>query len=88
VGFEPSIPTIKPLKTYAVDRRDTGIGNNKYKCPFVQAAELEISNAVRWAVLKSSVTMTTSLCTISFLYEYLAFDLWILQTSFLINRLT
>jgi len=74
-GFEPPIPGIKPLKTCVIDRRDTVIRNNKYKCPFFLDAEVEISNAVRWAVLKNSVT-TPSLCTLSFFFFF--FDLWIL----------
>jgi len=37
---------------------------------------------------KNSVTMTPPLCTVRFLYKYLAFDLWILQTNLLISRLT
>lgn len=72
------IPAIKPPKTYALDRRVTGIGNNKFRYPVVRDAELEISNAVRWTVLNNSFSKTLPLRIVSFLYKNLAFDLWIL----------
>jgi hypothetical protein len=34
-GFEPAIPLIKRLQTYALDVKATGIGRQVYQSPFL-----------------------------------------------------